>query len=158
MVGCLLGLAFVAASDGCGGTITSGRDAAGGNQSDGGGNGGASGTSGMGGMAGSAGTGGLGPCACPMGDACCNDELCANLVSDVNHCGACNHACGGEFPICWEAICRRAGCEPNTTCTAPQRCCGSTCCGADQLCCYVRQATDPTCVTVTADAPFCPRN
>lgn len=155
VVVCLLGLALAAASDGCGGTVTGGRDAAAGNRFDGEGNGGASGTSGT---AGSAGTGGLGPCTCSPGMMCCHDRICANLMSDTNNCGGCDIACGGDFPTCWEWICRRASCEPNTVCTAPQRCCGSVCCATDQLCCFLGQSTDPACVTVTADAPYCPHN
>ena len=96
----LLGLALATASDGCGGTISGGGDAAAGNRYDGEGNGGTSGTPGTGGNAGS---GGLPPCTCASGMTCCGD-VCADLTSDANNCGGCGVKCNDA--ICIDSVCR----------------------------------------------------
>ena len=85
---------------------------------------------------------------CPLGsfccasasDGCCEDfELCCpglgcvSWLDDVNHCGACDHACAaGEVCRDGECVCESSNCE-----------CGNRCAGGE-LCCY-GQCYDPAC-------------
>ena len=93
-------------------------------------------------------------CACPEGQARCNDR-CVNLDRNENHCGACGNRCA-EGEECVDGMCQGGPCPSGTTLIGTQ-CCpdaqvcttgtSATCCAADQVC--VPHLTPPcrSCIT-----------
>lgn len=64
---------------------------------------------------------------CPPGQTVCN-EVCKDLQTDQNHCGACNNSCGASGTCC-SGVCKNLNTD-ETNCGA----CGNPC-GAGQICC-----------------------
>ena len=69
---------------------------------------------------------------------CCGEE-CLNLANDARNCGACGHVCEGSYPYCDNGKCAPPPCSPPGGGETAQcdRCCGESCCGADEHCCGV---------------------
>jgi hypothetical protein len=63
---------------------------------------------------------------CPGGETCCTD-LCADLLTDPDHCGGCSSRCPSSAYTC----CMGQGCCPPES----PGCCGDYCCNAQDICC-----------------------
>lgn len=92
-----------------------------------------SGTAGTG-TAGAAGAPDCSP-ACAVGFTCCGGK-CVNGNNDIKNCGQCGNACDGLHPFCNGGKCDVPPCE-GTACIGTKFCCGTQCCGLDELCCEV---------------------
>jgi hypothetical protein len=69
------------------------------------------------------------------GHSCC-EGACVNLRNDINNCGECGNACAGAQAFCDQGECGTPPCEAGTDCGGGL-CCGTACCGEDELCCVV---------------------
>jgi hypothetical protein len=159
---------LVAALSGCGSVSGGGNDAAAGGRggmTGSGGTTGGGGTTGSGGTTGGGGTGGGGTgggvcnVLCTTGRMCCGGA-CVNLENDPFNCGTCGNACKAPTSFCGGGTCQAPACGPAVDCLPTATCCGSTCCGAGQLCCDQQgpvSGGSPVCFTPTADQPTCPQ-
>ena len=91
--------------------------------------------------------------ACASSRECC-DGICVNLATDPFNCGACGNPCSaGEY---CNGQCVPIPCTE--TCESQSACCGTACCGQDELCCAVHgpiPLDGPRCLPVTQGA--CPQ-
>jgi hypothetical protein len=89
---------------------------------------------------------------------CCGADSCVNLQNDINNCGTCGNACEGDAgAYCDNGTCGTAPCDAGMACITGT-CCGSQCCGTDELCCSVPgpvAVIGPECVKPT-EAGTCP--
>jgi hypothetical protein len=97
---------------------------------------------------------------CSFGRMCCSGE-CINPANDPMNCGACGTRCTGSTPYC-SNTCQAAPClstGPASCAADGGTCCGTSCCGAGQLCCDMEGpvAGYAACYTLTAEEPTCPQ-
>jgi hypothetical protein len=81
-----------------------------------------------------------GPVCCAKGETCCGGNACADLQTDMDHCGSCTHSCFGTGASCRDGKCQCAsGHHVCPTAYDVDFCCPDThsCCqpGSSQICC-----------------------
>jgi Stigma-specific protein, Stig1 len=124
----------------CGGSTTASGSKDAGHDSSSGGSGGSGGSTG--GTAGA--SGGCAQSCAAQAFKCCGGA-CVNAFNDIDNCGSCGHQCTGTHPYCNNGTCGTPVCAPDagSSCSSQQFCCGTSCCGAGQLCCLVPGPAEP---------------